>query len=229
MKRGVYIMSKFEDRFHLTPEQSLFLAKKKWEENVYCGMKMENRAVTFPQTRTILNGVNVPNVQLDDIQAILNMRDAWKFLLSTINEEVTFGYWCKLNEYIARNEALEWGKLRTGSVGISGTDYEPPIPNKEKTIEELKNILSTSNASATDKALEAFVWGTRGQFFWDGNKRTSLMLANKILVSSGSGIMTITDKYMEQFNTILLNYYNTGKSEELKQFLYENAIQGMTI
>ena len=203
-------MSKFEDRFHLTPEQSLFLAKKKWDENVYCGMKMENRAVTFPQTQTILNGVNVPNVQLDDIQAILNMRDAWKFLLGTVNEEVTFEYWCKLNEYIARNEALEWGKLRTGIVGISGTDYEPPIPNKEKT-------------------MEAFVWGTRGQFFWDGNKRTSLMLSNKILVSSGSGIMTITDKYMEQFNTILLNYYNTGKNEELKQFLYENAIQGMTI
>ena len=222
-------MSKFEDRFHLTPEQSLFLAKKKWDENVYCGMKMENRAVTFPQTQTILNGVNVPNVQLDDIQAILNMRDAWKFLLGTVNEEVTFEYWCKLNEYIARNEALEWGKLRTGIVGISGTDYEPPIPNKEKTIEELKSILSTSNASATDKALEAFVWGTRGQFFWDGNKRTSLLLSNKILVSSGSGIMTITDKYMEQFNTILLNYYNTGKNEELKQFLYENAIQGMTI
>ena len=222
-------MSKFEVRFHLTPEQSLFLAKKKWDENVYCGMKMENRAVTFPQTQTILNGVNVPNVQLDDIQAILNMRDAWKFLLGTVNEEVTFEYWCKLNEYIARNEALEWGKLRTGIVGISGTDYEPPIPNKEKTIEELKSILSTSNASATDKALEAFVWGTRGQFFWDGNKRTSLMLSNKILVSSGSGIMTITDKYMEQFNTILLNYYNTGKNEELKQFLYENAIQGMTI
>ena len=222
-------MSKFEDRFHLTPEQSLFLAKKKWDENVYCGMKMENRAVTFPQTQTILNGVNVPNVQLDDIQAILNMRDAWKFLLSTVNEEVTFEYWCKLNEYIARNEALEWGKLRTGSVGISGTDYEPPVPNKEKTVEELENILSAPDASATDKALEAFAWGARGQFFWDGNKRTSLMLANKILVSSGSGIMTITDKYMEQFNTLLLNYYNTGKSEELKQFLYENAIQGMKI
>ena len=229
MKRGVYTMSKFEDRFHLTLEQSLFLAKKKWDENVYCGMKMENRAVTFPQTQTILNGVNVPNVQLDDIQAILNMRDAWKFLLSTVNEEVTFEYWCKLNEYIARNEALEWGKLRTGNVGISGTDYEPPIPNKEKTIKELENILSTPDVSATDKALEAFVWGARGQFFWDGNKRTSLMLANKILVSSGSGIMTITDKYMEQFNTLLLNYYNTGESEELKQFLYKNAIQGIRL
>lgn len=167
-------MSKFKDRFQLTPKQSLFLAKKKWDENVYCGMKMENRAVTFPQTQTILNGVNVPNVQLDDIQAILNMRDAWKFLLSTVNEEVTFEYWCKLNEYIARNEALEWGKLRTGSVGISGTDYEPPIPEKKKTTDELKSILSASDASATDKALEAFTWGARGQFFWDGNKRTSL-------------------------------------------------------
>lgn len=229
MKRGVDTMPKFADKFHLSSEQSLFLAKKKWDENVYCGMKMENRAVTFPQTQTILNGVNVPDVQLDDIQAILNMRDAWKFLLSTVNEEVTFEYWCKLNEYIARNEALEWGKLRTGSVGVSGTDYEPPIPDKEKTIEELENILSASDASVTDKALEAFAWGARGQFFWDGNKRTSLMFANKILVSSGSGIMTITDKYMEQFNTLLLHYYNTGVSEELKQFLYENAIQGMTI
>ena len=125
-------------------------------------------------------------------------------LLNTVNEEVTFEYWCKLNEYIARNEALEWGKLRTGTVGISGTEYVPPVPEKEKTAEELKNILNDANASATDKALEAFTWGARGQFFWDGNKRTSLLLANKILVSSGAGIMTITDKYMEQFNSLLL-------------------------
>lgn len=220
-------MSIFQDKFHLTPAQSLFLAKKKWDENVYCGMKMENRAVTFPQTQTILNGVNVPNVQLDDIQAILNMRDAWKFLLNTVDEEVTFEYWCKLNEYIARNEALEWGMLRTGMVGISGTDYEPPVPDRTKTETELTAILSAKDASATDKALEAFTWGTRGQFFWEGNKRTSLVLANKILISSGAGILTITDKFMEEFNSLLLDYYNTGKSETLKQFLYQNAIQGI--
>ena len=220
-------MCKFKDKFNLTQQQSLFLAKKKWDENVYCGMKMENRAVTFPQTQTILNGVNVPNVQLDDIQAILNMRDAWKFMLSTISEELTFDYWCKLNEYIARNEALEWGKLRTGIVGISGTNYEPPIPGKEETVAELSAILSAADTSATDKALEAFTWGARGKFFWDGNKRTSLMLANKILISAGAGLMTITDKYMEQFNSLLLEYYNKGNPEELKQFLYENAIQGI--
>lgn len=219
----------FQDKYKLTAQQNLFLAKKKWDENVYCGMKMENRAVTFPQTQTILNGVNVPNVQLDDIQAILNMRDAWKFLLGTVSEPVTFDYWCKLNEYIARNEALEWGKLRTGSVGISGTDYEPPIPDKDKTVAELEAILTNADASTTDKALAAFTWGARGQFFWDGNKRTSLMLANKILILGGAGIMTITDKFMEQFNGLLLDFYNTGESEALKKFLYDNAIQGITL
>lgn len=218
----------FADKYKLTPEQSLFLAKKKWDENVYCGMKMENRAVTFPQTKTILNGVNVPNVQLDDIQAILNMRDAWKHLLTTINEPVTFEYWCKLNEFIARNEALEWGKLRTGTVGISGTDYMPPVPQQEVVQQELANILN-ANVSATEKALNAFVWGARGQFFWDGNKRTSLTLANKILVEAGAGILTITDKHMEQFNVLLIDYYNTGISDTLKVFLYEKAIQGINL
>ncbi len=218
----------FKDKFKMTPEQSLFLAKKKWDENVYCGMKMENRAVTFPQTKTILNGVNVPSVQLDDIQAILNMRDVWKFLLATINEPVTFEYFCKINEYIARNEALEWGKLRTGSVGISGTDYLPPVPCENEVRNKL-GIIMTSDSTATDKALEVFAWGTRGQLFWDGNKRTSMTLANKILIMSGAGILTITDSHMEEFNTLLLDYYNTGNAEELKQFLYDNAIQGLSM
>ena len=219
-------MKHYENRFHMTPEQSLFLAKKKWDENVYCGMRMENRNITFPQTKTILQGVNVPSVQLDDIQAVLNMRDAWRFLLASLNEPLTFEYWCKLNEYIARNEALEWGKLRTGSVGISGTDYLPPVPVEAQVRAEFGAIMA-ANAIATEKALEAFTWGTRGQFFWEGNKRTSMTLANKILVTAGAGILTITDKHMEQFNTLLLDYCDTGEKEALKDFLYENAIQGI--
>lgn len=215
----------FSNKYNLSQEQSLFLAKRKWDENIYCGMRMENRAVTFPQTQTILNGVNVSSVQLDDIQAILNMRDAWKYLISTVNVPITLEYMCKLNEFIARNEALEWGKLRTGKVGISGTDYTPPVPNSEDVYRELSEIIS--KGTATEQALDIFAWGTRGQFFWDGNKRTSMTLANKILIANGAGILTVTDKYMEQFNTLLLSYYNTGDSENLKEFLFENAITGI--
>lgn len=216
----------FENRYNLTPEQNIFLAKKKWDENVYCGMKMENRNITFPQTKTILNGVNVPNVQLDDIQAVLNMRDAWRYVLASMDTPVDLDYMCKLNDYIARNEALEWGKLRTGRVGISGTDYQQAIPVYDNAAQELKTILD-SDVSATDKALTAFAWGARSQLFWDGNKRTSLVLANRILIEAGAGMLTINDKNMEQFNELLVAYYNTGDSEQLKQFLYETAIVGI--
>ena len=218
----------YADKYHLTPEQSRFLAKRKWDENVYCGMKMENRAVTFPQTKTILEGVNVPSVRLDDIQAILNMRDAWRYVLDTMGDPVTFGYWCKLNEYIARNEALEWGKLRTGRVAISGTDYAPPVPAPETAKSELNQIL-TADTTATERALTVFAWGARGQFFWDGNKRTSLVLANKILLEAGAGMLTIMEEHMERFNALLLDFYNAGESGELRAFLYEHAIQGIEL
>ena len=216
----------YTDKYNLTPQQSLFLAKKKWDENVYCGMRMESRAVTFPQTKTILDGMNVPNVQLDDIQAILNMRDAWRYLLGSVDAPVTLEYLCKLNEYIARNEALVWGKLRTGRVCISGTEYMPPIPQEAQARGELQAIIEAP-ATATEKALNAFLWGTRSQLFWDGNKRTSLVLANKIMIAAGVGMLTITDKHMEQFNALLVNYYDTGDGEALKAFLYDQAIQGI--
>lgn len=218
----------YPDKYCLTPEQSRFLAKKKWDENVYCGMQMENRAVTFPQTKTILEGINVPNVRLDDIQAILNMRDAWRFVLDTMGQPVTLEYWCKLNEYIARNEALEWGKLRTGCVPISGTDYAPPVPVLDTVRRELEQLL-TADTSATERALSVFTWGTRGQFFWDGNKRTSLVLANKLLLEAGAGMLTITAKHMERFNTLLLSYYDTGDARALTDFLYEYAVHGIEV
>lgn len=110
-------MNQYTDKYHLTKEQSLFLAKKKWDENVYCGMKMENRAVTFPQTKTILEGVNVPNVHLDDIQAILNMRDAWRYMLQTTDEPLTLEYICKLNDFVARNE--RWSGESFARVGLA--------------------------------------------------------------------------------------------------------------
>ena len=113
---------------------------------------------------------------------------------------------CALNGNIAkRNEGRRLGKLRTGQVGISGTDYIPPIPDYQKASEELSAILK-SDASDTERALDLFAWGARSQLFWDGNKRTSLTLANKLMLMTGRGMITITDKHMEEFNVCLLNY-----------------------
>ena len=201
--------------------------KKKWDENIYCGMKMENRNVTFPQTQTILNGVNVGSVSLDDIQAILNMRDAWKYLLNSLDEPLTTKYLCGLNAYVSRNESLEWGVLRNGNVGISGVRYMPPIPNEAEVSGELADLLG-QKATDTAKALDVFLWGARRQLFWDGNKRTSLLAANKLLVSAGRGMLTIREGNIARFNDLLLFYYESGEGEALKDFLYAYAIDGIS-
>jgi Fic family protein len=219
-------MRNFQDRYNLTKEQSIFLAKKKIDENIYCGMQMENRNITFPQTKTILDGMNVPSVKLDDIQAVLNMRDAWRYLLDHIDDPITLPFICKLNEFVARNEALEWGKLRIGHVGISGVKYEPPIPAAAEVEKELAGLLA-ANMTNTEKAIIAFLLGTRRQIFWNGNKRTSLLLANKLLVAAGNGMLTVKDKNMEYFNNLLVKYYNTGDMKDIQRFLYKNAISGI--
>jgi hypothetical protein len=41
-------------------------------------------------------------------------------------------------------------------------------------------------------------------------------------------MLTILDRHMERFNGLLLEFYNTGVSDTLKEFLYEHAIQGLT-
>ena len=73
------------------------------------------------------------------------MRDAWRYLLNTVNDPLTLDYLCKLNGLIARNEALEWGKLRTGTVGISGTGYIPPVPSEASAQRALHDIMNSNS------------------------------------------------------------------------------------
>ncbi len=41
----------FSDKYKLTREQSVFLAKKKMDENIYCGMKMKTARSHFHRQR----------------------------------------------------------------------------------------------------------------------------------------------------------------------------------
>jgi len=52
-----------ENKYNLTQEQNIFLAKRNIVDNIYANARMEGINVTFPQTRTILEGVNVPNLK----------------------------------------------------------------------------------------------------------------------------------------------------------------------
>ena len=214
-----------KDKFNLTIDENIFLAKRLIIDNIYSNARIEGCNVTFPETQTILQGVNVPNVKLDDITCILNLRDAWRYIVNNINEEFNLNFICKVNENVARNESLEWGTLRTGKVGISGTDYIPQIPNKEEVENQIANINSIE--CVTKRAIKYMLYGMRAQLFWDGNKRTSIICANKILISNGKGIITVKDENLNEFNILLTDFYNTNKDEKIFKFIYDKCIFGL--
>lgn len=216
------------DLYNLTTEQNIFLAKKQLVGSIYSSAKVEGINVTFPQTQTILDGITVANLKIDDVEKILNLRDAWKYVLNNIETELSLDFIKKINSFVARNESLDWGVLRYGSVGISGTDYIPPIPEEKIVLMDLFNILHSQN-SVTEKALNLFMYLCKQQLFWDGNKRTAMIVVNKYLIENGKGIFQISEKNIEEFNTLLSEYYSTDEKDKLKNFLYHNCIQGITM
>lgn len=214
-----------ENKYNLTLEQNIFLAKRNLVDNIYANARMEGLNITFPQTKTILEGVNVPNLKIDEIQCVLNLRDAWKYVINNINEEFNMEFICKINELVARNESIAWGVLRQGEVQITGTDYIPDIPNEEKVKKEIVKILQIENP--TERSIEYMLYGMRSQLFWDGNKRTSTICANKIMIENGCGIIKVPDNKLEEFTTLLSDFYSTNNKEKLKQFIYNNCIDGI--
>ncbi len=49
------------------------------------------------------------------------------------------------------------------------------------------------------------------QIFWDENKSTSMLLANKIIIENGCVIITVKEELIKELNKLLTEYYNTRK------------------
>lgn len=171
--------------------------------------------MTFPQTQTIIDGAVVNGITVDDIQTVLNLRDAWKYCIENVDAELNLDYICKINEFVSRNESLQWGVLRTGTVGVG--DFTQTIPIKEIVLQEIDHIKHI--ITPVEKALEYFAYACKQQLFWDGNKRTSTIVASKILIESGNGILTIGKNNAEEFNNTLNNWYLKDELLPLKDCL----------
>lgn len=213
------------NKYNLTLEQNIFLAKRNLVDNIYANAKMEGLNITFPETKTILEGVNVPNLKLDEIQCILNLKDAWKYVINNIDKKFNIEFICKVNELVARNESIAWGVLRQGEVQITGTNYIPEIPNIKNVEQQINDILKIENP--TEKAIEYMLYGMRSQLFWDGNKRTSTICANKIMIENGCGIIKVPDNKLTEFTVLLSEFYSTNNKEKIKQFIWDNCIDGI--
>ena len=216
-----------ENKYNMTQSDNILMAKRLLVDVVYKSANLEGIAVTFADTNDILNDVNVTSIKPSEISKVCNLRDSWKYVIEHINDELTVGFIQEVHTLVAKSELPynKLGVLRDSGVLISGTNWRPEIPDINTIYQEFTEIQKIENI--TERAITTMLWIMRSQIFMDGNKRVASMVCNKILIENGKGIMAVPVELDGKFKTMLVNYYETNNMEELKQWVYDNCLDGI--
>jgi Fic family protein len=215
MTYGVFVMSTI-DRLELpepNPRKYVFIARKMFAELVYDTAALEDSPYTFPEVQTLLDGITVGGHKLEDQQLVLNQAQSWKRLLSMVEHggfAVTKDVFCELHAMVAKEEALTWGEFRDGHVSIAGTVYRPPAPERlDGLFQQAMEDVQASTMSPHQTAFSFFLQGAANQYFWDGNKRTSRLMMNGILLSHGYPVVSVPAKLRLEFNQTMVRFYDS--------------------
>lgn len=219
------------NKFNLTREQNVFVAKRNIVDYIWKSANLEGINVTYSETQAIYDGGIVNGLTVDKIIAINNLKYAWQFILENEDIDYDFKVLSHLHKLTCDKLVLEQnlGKLRTTPVNIGGTSWKPQFPIESKIKEELAELLNQDEKTKTEIAIEVMLWIMRRQMFIDGNKRVGMLFANKIMIDNGCGIITISQDNQPTFFEKLIKFYETGDNTDLKQWIYETSIDGINL
>jgi len=202
-----------------------------WDASV-----LEGNPFTYPEVKTLLDGVSVGGRKIFDQEQVLNLAESSKHLLALVKaskfslDKATF---TELHSLVARNEALEWGHFRgegkeisyTPDVALGEQGRYTPLPTLTgapdlnrvflQGVEELNNQV----AHPFEKALAFFLFGALQQFFFDGNKRTSRFMMNGILMSAGIDAISVPAAKVQEFNEKMVRFYLDKDATEMMAFM----------
>ncbi len=220
-----------KNKFNLTREQNVFVAKRNIVDYIWKSANLEGIDVTYPETQVIYDGGVVNGLTVDKIITINNLKYSWQFILENEGIEYDFKALCHLHKLTCDKLILDGnlGRLRTTPVSIGGTSWKPQFPVESQIKEELEQLLNQPEKSKTEIAIEVMLWIMRRQMFKGGNKRVGMLFANKIMIDNGCGIITIAQENQQTFFKKLINYYESGDSTDLKQWIYETSIDGIDL
>lgn len=215
-----------ESKYNMTKEDNIFFAKRKLIDNLYKSANLESIAVTFADTVEFINNVNTGKISIDDMLKLKGLKDSWEYVLNTIDNDLTMDYIKKIHFEICKGQNIQpLGEYRDRGVGITGTSYRPKLPSEcdyPKELEEIKKIVNPLERSIT-----LFCWIQRSQMFLDGNKRVANLVANKEMIRTGQGILAVPVEKIGEYFTVLISFYESNDYTNIKQWIYNNCIDGI--
>ena len=119
--------------------------------------------------------------------------------------------------------------IRNGMVGIVGTNYKP-LDNTYQIKEALKDTVEVINATnnPVEKALIAVLMIAYIQPFEDGNKRTSRILSNAILLANGYCPLSYRSVDEVEYKKAVILFYEQNNASYFKRLFLEQFRQAVS-
>jgi len=215
-------------------ERVCFRFYKMLPEFVWDAAVLEGNPFTFPEVKTLLDGVTVGGRKLSDQEQVLNLAASAKRLLALVKSgqfSLCKAQFAELNALVARHEALEWGVFRgegqeqhyTPDVALGEQGRHSPLPTQpaapQLNLVFDQGIDALQSCPPFERALAFFLFGALQQFFFDGNKRTSRLMMNGLLMSNGMDAISIPAARAEEFNRRMVHFYVSKNADDMMAFL----------
>ena len=209
----------------MTTDENIFVAKRNIVDYIYKSARLEGLGITFPDTEAIVNGGKIHGLSANEVVAVNNLKHAWQFVLDTVDYPTDYPFVCEINRIVGANLYYGAGIIRNIPVTIGGTNWKPQIPFEPDIKDGIKEILDIPNQ--TERSITLMLYLMRCQMFIDGNKRTSMLTANHQMIRNGVGIISLPVEHISEFTQRLISFYETNDMGELKQFIFNVAIDGL--
>lgn len=161
-----------------------------------------------------------------ETQMILNQKEALEFILNNIDlwEMPTLGSLEMLHSIVGKNLGIT-KNLRKTIVGVTGTNYRP-LESEFQIRDALellfKNISEAKNVY--EKAMICIIGLSYIHPFVDGNKRTSRLLANAILLAQNYAPISYRSVDSRAYKEATLVFYEQNSVEPFKKLFIEQYV-----
>ncbi len=186
--------------------------------------KIEGNTYTLLDTeRLILEHREAPGHDKDEARMILNHKNAFMLIHDHTSDfhTLTKSNVEQLHAVLARDLGVATG-LRKGPVGITGSRYQP-LDNVHQITDALQSLCTGVNRmqSPYAKALLALLGISYIQPFEDGNKRTSRLMANAILLAHDCAPLSYRSVDENEYREATLTFYELGTMVPFKRIFIE--------
>ena len=200
-------------------ERVVFRFRSMLAEYVWDAGVLEGNPFTFPEVKTLLEGVTVGGHKLSDEEQILNLGKASNYLLDLVSHrEFTLvkSTFCSLHALVAQTEALEWVVTEPSAARLN-----PGAARLNQVFAAGVRSLEQNVSNPFERAASFFLFGSLQQIFFDGNKRTSRFMMNGILMTEGIDAISIPAIRAAEFNSRMVEFYTNRDADEMMAFVLD--------